>query len=242
VECVLLNPPDRRLRLQLTELEPETLAPRGTITARIDGDTVRFRPTNADVGAGTLSGEGIEPVTVVWGLGVCTDPIALQVRPHFDLAILLEGDIDAPHVFLEMTCERHPEVRKMGGREPDADGLILLRDVAVRPDCELATVRHHGSLTLRSDPQPVPPTDAPQELVLPVPSLPATGLGGYLDRGAIRVDAIALGSRGEQAGLKLRDRLYPAGDDVDDVPSWLDTPHPLPVIVERDGVQHEAIL
>lgn len=65
VECPLVVVPDAPLRLRLVELDHDTMEPVATVDARIRDGAVRFEPRDADVGVGTLIGDGIEPKVVV---------------------------------------------------------------------------------------------------------------------------------------------------------------------------------
>ena len=57
----------------------------------------------------------------------------------------------------------------------------------------------------------------------------------------MRIDAIAEGSRGERAGLKLRG-LVLTDTLVEDVRTWADDPEPIPVVVERDGERFDTTI
>jgi len=241
VECPLVAVPEAPLRLRLVELDHDTMEPVDTVDARIRDGAVRFEPRDADVGVGTLIGDGIEPKVVVWALGVCTEDVELSVHPHFDVVAMFDGGEEAEHVYVRMTCRTADRHYVQGGLSPDADGTMHFRGL-VREGCSLEAFRHHGSSRLESEPVPLRATTEPQEVLLDIPPLHATGLGGYLDREGVRIDAIAPGSRGERAGLLLRDLVFPHEETDETVDEWLDRDEPLPVWVERDGERFDTVI
>ena len=239
VECPLLEEPAMQLSLRLVELDSESMEPLTTVDARIRQGAVRFRPSNADVGVGTLIGDGIEPKMVVWALGVCTEDVELVLHPHFDVVAMVSGDADVEDVYVRMRCDTPRSVSYEGGRSSGDGGALHFRGV-LHDRCVLEASRYHGSLRLVSD-LPVASTTEPQEVLVEVPPLPATGVAGYVDQGGVRIDAIAPGSRGQRAGLKLRDLVFP-DEPVDDVLEWADGDAPIPVVVERDGERFDTTL
>lgn len=124
VECPLVEAPPVRLRLQLVELDPDTMEPVDTLGVSVDHDVVSFRPSDAEVGVGTLFGDGIEPKLVVWALGVCTEDVALTVRPHFDVVAMVDGGEEVEHLFVRMQCKAAVGWTSMGGTSTDADGSV----------------------------------------------------------------------------------------------------------------------
>lgn len=172
---------------------------------------------------------------------MCTEDVELTVHPHFDVVAIVDEAVDAQDLSVSLRCRTETGWTWRGGGYPDADGLVHFREVA-REGCALVTRRLHGSVELTSERVPVRATTEPQEILVDVPPLPATGLGGYPDREGARIDAIAPGSRGERAGLELRDLVFPQEETDLSLEAWLDSDEPLPVWVERDGERFETVI
>ncbi len=116
VECPLVEMPDAPLRLHLVELDHDTMEAVATVDARIRDGAVRFEPRDADVGVGTLIGDGIEPKVVVWALGVCTEDVELTVHPHFDVVAIVEGGVQAQDLSVSLRCRTENGWTWKGGR------------------------------------------------------------------------------------------------------------------------------
>lgn len=238
VECPF-EAPHRLGPVTLTELDPDTLEARGGRPLRFDGDVFRFRPDDAELGAARLQGPDlVRPVHVVWAAGVCTELVRFEPRPRFDATVVVDGPV-GPDTFLYVECWNPP--RGIHGTTVAVEGGVAHLDYVIGQHCHVGLKRHHGSITVGTDGVPLAVTTEPQELTLPPPALPRTGLGAYTSQGSVVVDAIEPGSRGDSAGLELRDRLWPEAP-VEDLEAWLDDAEPIWVEVERDGERFEVWL
>ena len=164
----------------------------------------------------------------------------MSLRTRFDIAVLVEGEAGDLYRTVGLKCPTSTGFQTVGGAQKAGEDVHTF-NAPVQEGCTIEVVRHHGSLRLHAQPVPVRATTSPQDLVLPSPPLPATGLGAYATDGGLRIDAIERGSRGDRAGLQVRD-LVVLDAPTDDVEGWLNRKERMRVSIERDGSRFETWL
>jgi len=239
VECPTMDH-DWPGEVMLVEHDPETHEIVGTYPVEVRRGFLRFRPPNAEVGLGSFVGRGLaEPAWVVWAQGVCTEPVELAVQPHFAATVRAVGDLDAPYSSIVRACPEGGGAVSYRVHHLNEGDQTRYEDFALE-GCEVYVKRHHGSLQLRGEIVPLRTDGGEQDVVLEVPELPATGLGGYVEPAlvGVRIDAVAPGSRADLAGLETRDVVL-LDAPPRDLAMWLDSEEELSVFVDRDGERFE---